>query len=192
MRKTKLIVLGLASSLLFSNCIGSFSAFKSIRDWNDGLTQNKFLDNLIFWGLWIVPAYELFLAGDLIIFNVIEFWSGSNPIAMNDGEMETQTIAKNGNTYRLTATKNKLNIEVIDGKDFGKHVLLQYNPEEESWNAIKDGEIIKLSSMEDGFYIVYLPNGEKVKMNPTTSRETGKAILNSAIFGEQAGYVLAH
>lgn len=191
MKKSKLIVLGLSATLLFSSCLGSYSAFNRLKEWNTGLTDSKFLDNLIFWGLWIVPAYELFFIGDTVIFNVVEFWSGSNPVAMNEGDMEVETIAKNGNTYRLTATKNKMNIEVIDGKDFGEHVLLQYKPEDQSWNAIKDGEVIKLSSMEDGFYMVYLPDGKEVKLDPTTTRESGKAILNSAMFGAHSGYALS-
>ncbi len=192
MKKTKLIVLGLTASLLFSNCLGSFTAFNKLKDWNQGLTESKFLDNLIFWGLWIVPAYELFFLGDAVIFNVVEFWSGSNPVAMNDGDIETQTIVKNGNTYQLVATKNQMNIEVIKGKDRGKHILLQYRPEDQSWNAIKDGETIKLSSMEEGFYVVYLPDGQEVKLTPYTSRESGKAILNSALFGSHTQYAITH
>src|SRR5690606_14748226 len=66
----------LAGSLLFSSCLGSFSAFNNLKDWNQGVTDSKFLDNLIFWGLTIVPVYPLFFLGDTLIFNVIEFWSG--------------------------------------------------------------------------------------------------------------------
>lgn len=181
MRKL-MICTALSSTILFTSCLGSFSAFNSLRDWNDGLTSNKFLDNLIFWALNIVPVYGLFFFGDVIIFNVMEFWTGSNPIAMNEGEIETQIVEKNGNSYLLTATKNKMKIEVIDGVDKGEQVDLVYAPEEQTWYAHKaDGEIIKLSSFEDGFYIVYMPNGEEVKIDPTATREEGLALLNQNI-----------
>lgn len=182
MNKTRFITLALTVSILSTSCLGSFSAFNNLKDWNEQVTGNKFLNNLIFWGLNIIPVYGLFFIGDAIIFNVIEFWSGSNPIAMNEGETETQTIVKNGNTYEMTATKNQLKIDVIKGKDIGKSVVLFYNPEQKTWSAkTQEGEIIKLSSMKDGFYYVYLPDGREVQMDPTTTKQEGLAIINSKL-----------
>ncbi|NAY91974.1 DUF3332 family protein [Muricauda sp. JGD-17] len=171
----------LCSAILFSSCLGSFRAFNNLKDWNQGLTDSKFLDNLIFWGLWIVPVYELFFLGDAIIFNVIEFWSGSNPIAMKPGESETQMVEHEGNTFKMVATKNRVQIAVVDGPKKGKKLDLVYKPDEKSWNAIRpNGEIIKLSSFEEGFYIVYMPNGEQIKIDPLKTREEGLAILQQS------------
>lgn len=172
----------LSGTILFNSCLGSFSAFNNLRDWNDGLTDSKFLDNLVFWVFNIIPVYGLFFIGDILIFNVIEFWSGSNPIAMEDGEMEKQIIEKDGNIFEMIATKNRIQVTVIDGKDKGQKIDLIYKTHEKSWNAVKqNGEIIKLASMEDGFYVMHLPNGDEVKMDPSTTREQGLAILNSNI-----------
>lgn len=168
----------LSSAILFSSCLGSFKAFNNLKDWNQGATNSKFLDNLIFWGLNIVPVYGLFFLGDVIIFNVIEFWSGSNPIAMKPGESETQMVEHEGNTYKMVATQNRIQITVVEGPKKGKKLELFYKPDEKSWNAIRsNGEIIKLSSFEEGFYIVYMPNGEKIKIDPMSTREEGLAIL---------------
>ncbi|THV61553.1 DUF3332 domain-containing protein [Flagellimonas alvinocaridis] len=168
----------LSSTILFSSCLGSFKAFNNLKDWNQGATDSKFVDNLIFWGLWIVPVYELFLLGDAIIFNVIEFWSGSNPIAMKEGESETQMVEHDGNTFKMVATKNRVQVSVVAGPKQGKKIDLVYKPDEKSWNAVRpNGEIIKLSSFEEGFYIVYMPNGEQVKIDPMSTRQEGLAIL---------------
>ena len=168
----------LSCAILFSSCLGSFRAFNNLKDWNQGLTDSKFLDNLIFWGLNIVPVYGLFFLGDALIFNVIEFWSGSNPIAMKDGESETQMVEHDGNTFKMVATKNRIQVTVVEGPKKGKKIDLVYKPDEKSWNAIRpNGEVIKLSSFEEGFYIVYMPNGTQVKINPLDSREEGLAIL---------------
>ncbi len=193
MKKSKFVILGLTLTVLSTSCLGSYSAFNSLRAWNSQVSSNKFVNNLLFWGLWIVPVYEIFILGDTIIFNVVEFWSGSNPIAMNEGEVETQTIVKNGNTYQMTATKNKMEIAVIDGKDTGKSIDLIYSPEEKTWFAKTpdSDELIKLSSMKDGFYMVYLPNGEEVRMDPTTSQQDGVAILNSKLYDCNQGFALA-
>lgn len=171
----------LACSILFSSCLGSFSAFNNLKDWNRGATDSKFLDNLIFWGLNIVPVYGLFFLGDVLIFNVIEFWSGSNPIAMKPGESETQMVEHDGNTFKMVATQNRIQVTVVEGPKKGKKIDLLYKPDEKSWNAIRpNGEIIKLSSFEEGFYIVYMPNGEQIKIDPMDTREEGLALLKES------------
>ncbi|SRR5690606_38627671 len=171
----------LACSILFSSCLGSFSAFNNLKDWNRGATDSKFLDNLIFWGLNIVPVYGLFFLGDVLIFNVIEFWSGSNPIAMKPGESETQMVEHDGNTFKMVATQNRIQVTVVEGPKKGKKIDLVYKPDEKSWNAIRpNGEIIKLSSFEEGFYIVYMPNGEQIKIDPMDTREEGLALLKES------------
>ena len=182
MKKAKFFVVAAALSVSLNSCLGSYSAFNGLRNWNEGVSNNKFVNNLLFWGLWIVPVYPLFIAGDTLIFNTIEFWSGSNPIAMKEGEIESQILVQNGNTIQMIATKNRMEISVIEGEKAGSSVELFYLPEEQSWNAkTAEGEIIKLSSMEEGLIYVYLPNGEKIQLDPNLSTEEGMAIINSKI-----------
>lgn len=176
--KKPIVAVALASSLLFSSCLGSFQAFNNLKEWNQGVSDSKWVNNLIFWGLNIIPVYGLFLIGDALIFNVIEFWSGSNPISMEEGEREVQMVERDGNTFEMVATKNRIQVTVVAGPEEGKKMEMFYKPGEKSWNAIRpDGEIIKLSSMEEGFYIVYLPNGKEVRLNADTQREEGLALL---------------
>jgi hypothetical protein len=67
------------TTLPVAGCYGSFAVTKKLYDWN-GQISNKWVNTVVFWAFIIVPAYELVAFGDFIIFNVIEFWSGSNPI----------------------------------------------------------------------------------------------------------------
>ena len=112
--------------LLCTSCLGSFSAFNNLKDWNMEISDSKFVNNLVFWALNIVPVYGLFFLGDTLIFNVIEFWSGSNPIAMNDGEVETQLLKRNASTYEMIASKNRFVINVIEGDHKGNHLEMLY------------------------------------------------------------------
>ncbi len=172
------MALVMAGALTFSSCLGSFRAFNNLKDWNQTVSDSKFVNNLVFWGLNIIPVYGLFFLGDTLIFNVIEFWSGSNPIAMRDGESETQMVEHEGNTYELTATKNRMAIVVVDGPKKGNKLEMFYRPDEKSWNAIRpNGEIIPLSRMEEGFYIVYMPNGQEVEIRNDLTPEQGLALL---------------
>lgn len=177
MKKSMLAVL-LSSSLLFSGCLGSFQAFNNLKDWNHEVSDSKFVNNLVFWGLNIIPVYGLFFVGDALIFNVIEFWSGSNPIAMKPGETETEYVEHEGNTYRMVATTNRIQVEVVNGPKEGSKLELFYTPGEKTWNAIRpNGEIIRLSSFSEGFYMVYLPNGKEIKISPLQSQQDGLALL---------------
>jgi hypothetical protein len=62
----------LATSSL-QGCYGSFQLTGSLYEWNGRVTRNAFVQQLLFWGLCIIPVYELALVGDAIIFNLLEF-----------------------------------------------------------------------------------------------------------------------
>lgn len=176
----------LATSLLFTSCIGSFTAFSKLRDWNEGVTDNKFGNELIFIALWVIPVYQLALTGDLLIFNSIEFWGGDNPIAMNEGDSDTKTIVSKGNTYKITATKNRFHIEVVDGERIGETSNLVYVPNDKSWNIEKDnGELIKLSSLKKGLLMAHLPDGNTIEIPNNLNRQEAITFLDSEILNFQ-------
>lgn len=182
MKRKMLICSVLSISILSTSCLGSFSAFNKLRDWNDGLTDNKFLDNLIFWALNIVPVYPLFFIGDVVFFNLLEFWTGSNPIAMAEGESETQYATVDGQKVRMTAKKNEFLIHVVEGKDAGKALQMIFLPEDKSWNAVgPNGELTKLASMEEGFYKVYTPEGTAIKLDANASEAQNLVILEQKL-----------
>jgi hypothetical protein len=79
--KKTLIALAAGLSLTFTSCIGPNNAFNSVGSWNSRLSDSKFLNELAFLGLNIIPVYGLALFGDYLIFNSIEFWGGENPIS---------------------------------------------------------------------------------------------------------------
>ena len=63
-----------------TSCIGPNNAYNSLHTWNSKLSDSKYVNELAFLGLNIVPAYPLFLFGDYILFNSWEFWTGKNLI----------------------------------------------------------------------------------------------------------------
>ena len=74
--------LALATALASSQaaCVGSFGAFNKVQGWNKTLTGNRVVNSVIHTVFWLVPVYELTILGDLLIFNTVEFATGSNPI----------------------------------------------------------------------------------------------------------------
>lgn len=113
--RSRLARLSLAALLAVSaagttGCFGKFSLTRKLYAWNTGVGGNKFVTNLVFWGLCIIPVYELAGAGDLIVLNAVEFWTGSNPVA-DARDVQTRElpggaveIAHAGATFLLTPT----------------------------------------------------------------------------------------
>jgi len=98
------LVLSGACTLALSGCFGSFAAVRNLWDWNDDLDTSKWVKWLVFLGLCIIPVYELFVLGDALVLNSVEFWTGSNPIKRRaDGSTITRVA---------TADPNRLKLEV--------------------------------------------------------------------------------
>ena len=116
------------SSIAFTGCYGSFSLTSKLYNWNGQVSNQKFVNELVFLGLCILPAYELCTLGDALIFNSIEFWGGQNPITMKAGDA--------GHPYHVTKSLNKV---VVASEETAAVAEFQYFPEEESW-YLMDGQ----------------------------------------------------
>jgi len=179
----KIILSSIASSILLTSCIGSFSAFNGLREWNENVTDNKFGNEIIFIALWVIPVYQIASLGDLVIFNTIEFWDGTNPIAMEEGDKEEKIVKGKKSTYAITATKNKFKIKVVKGKHLGTTSELVYETNDQSWSLVKEsGEKIKLTSLKKGFRMVHLPNGSSFELNEAMNMETKKIYVKSKLY----------
>ncbi|MDR0437946.1 MAG: DUF3332 domain-containing protein [Bacteroidales bacterium] len=129
---TKLVAIALASSILFQSCLGSFKLFNKVIEWNQNLTVNKFINNLVYWVLNIVPVYGVVMFIDAIILNTIEFWTDSNPIAYNSQEIETENGVF---LVETTPAGHK-----ITNKETNEVVSFLFNETEKSWSVeTKDG-----------------------------------------------------
>ena len=72
----------LAGSFLCSSCIGSFSLFNKYEKWQCNMTSNKYVNGIV--GLILQPIVGgVCLFVDAVVLNTIEFWTGSNPMAVN-------------------------------------------------------------------------------------------------------------
>lgn len=151
-KRNRIIALCLAGMFGFTQtaCMGSFNLTTGLYDWNQDATSNRFVNNLLFWVMLVVPVYEFAFLADFVVLNLIEFWSGSNPTAMEAGEVEKQIYEKNGIAYEMKATKNNFEITVLNGENAGDKVHLRYNPANKSWNKVEeDGTAMKLVQLNE-------------------------------------------
>lgn len=150
MRKKQLIiatVVALSASMMMQSCIGSFALYNKVKDWNERV-GNKFVNEVVFVAMWILPVYELSFAADLFILNSIEFWSGTNPALAStqviDGKDARYEVASNEQGYTITNLKtNQVTRFNFDAKD-------------NSWSLENNGEEVKLLSFVDDTHVSVL------------------------------------
>lgn len=150
---TLLIPVMLFIGLIQSGCFGEFELTRKLYTWNSELMDKeslsgRFVNNLVFWALTaVVPVYGFVVFVDEII-NIVEFWTGTNPLAMNEGDMEQQLVHYQGKDYLITATKNQFKVEELNNGVAVEESLLQYCEDDMSWSAVQDGESYFLGSFE--------------------------------------------
>lgn len=157
---TVALVLSLASSMMFTSCIGSFSLTNNVLSWNKQVS-NKFVNTLIFTAFWIVPVYELSLLADALVINSIEFWSGSNPVTADvkiiDGKDAKYQIERNQYGYTITNLANNIVVKfTFDANDNSWSL----NTENESYKLLQfvDDNHVKMITPYNDYTIVELSN----------------------------------
>jgi len=151
MKKTFFLAAMASIMISQTGCFGSFTLVNKVYDFNDSASDNKFVKTLLFYVLTIIPVYEIAGLVDIIVLNLIEFWTGSNPIAMKAGEVEEQLMTIKGDTYKITATQNRFQFEKLENGVYQDMGNVAYSAEENSWSFQKDGlcqELIKFNSDE--------------------------------------------
>ena len=147
MRKRHLIVatvVALSASMMMQSCIGSFALFNKVRAWNDQV-GDKFVNEIVFVAMWILPVYELSFMADMLILNSIEFWSGSNPALAQttfiDGKDAQYKVDRDATGYAITNMKTK------------QVTRFNFNAQENSWSLENNGQETKLFTFVDDTHV---------------------------------------
>ncbi len=172
MKKLRLLTLAaflLITCVVSNSCYGPFNLTVKLHSWNSTV-GSKWANTAVFFAFVIIPVYEVSALLDMLLFNSIEFWGGSNPVSMNEGEEEIQIVRSGDKEYLITATKNKFQIEQVKGPQAGEIAEIIFAPEENSCYLNYQGEYTKLVEYipsDDGMDQVnmHLPDGSMVSMD---------------------------
>ena len=92
-------------------CYGPFNLTKNVYHWNSNIkggkeVNEKWMKEIVFFGMIIIPVYMFSALLDAFIFNSIQFWSGDNPVKASELGDDGQTkVAQLGDlTMRWTST----------------------------------------------------------------------------------------
>lgn len=144
------VALGLVAS---SGCFGSFQLTRKVYNWNASVSSDKFVTELVFLGLNIVPVYSVAALADAVFANSVEFWTGTNPVA------SARTLRPDGTALvqhaETTADGKTLTIdEVKDGETLSTTTISVPNAQESVTvsTRYKDGRTVTktISRQADG------------------------------------------
>jgi hypothetical protein len=82
-RRAAVLTLTAGALVGTSGCFGSFNLTRKLYGWNKGVSNDKFVRELVFLGLNVVPVYDIAGFIDVVVTNSIEFWTGTNPVSMS-------------------------------------------------------------------------------------------------------------
>ncbi len=134
MMQTRRLFLGSTLAMFATGCYGKFALTQKLYGWNGSL-GNKFVNTIVFWAFILLPVYEVCAFVDFVALNLIEFWSGTNPLAQLDHDDGSQT--------RLT----RLSFETVRLERLVDGVVIQsielHRPTQTSAMAVtSDGQVI--------------------------------------------------
>ena len=150
----KLSALMLTAAILFTSCIGSFRLTNKIKDWNNSMTGNKWVNEIVFLAFHIIPVYEVTLLVDGFVINAIEFWTGKKA----DVKVGDTQIVKNsqGENVEITAMENGYTLS--NGE---QSMNLLFDEESQVWSAEYNNQTTQLVKLVDENNAqLFLLNGE--------------------------------
>ncbi|MBN1600608.1 MAG: DUF3332 family protein [Chitinispirillaceae bacterium] len=142
LRKALIMLVCSLFTLTSTGCYGSFSLTKKIYKWN-GSVGEKFAQSGIMWLFVILPVYQFCGFIDFVVLNLIEFWTGSNPLALNSDTTTRQTFNNGDKSYEVEIGKGALCITETAGPDVGKSVTVSFDAKTASWH-LSDGTTSKV------------------------------------------------
>ncbi len=150
-----------------TGCFGSFTATKKLYNWNSTL-GDKWVKSIVMVAFMIIPIYEICAFVDVIALNLIEFWAGSNPMALNSDTEMHKTVESKGKVYHVTMGKGMITIVETKGPDAGKMVRLTYKKDKAAW-FLSDGAGSRMVASFDPKPLnnahLYYPDGSVVSKN---------------------------
>ena len=131
----------------------------------EGSLGDKYINNIVFWILFFIPAYEFTVIADFFVLNTIEFWTGTNPMSMNEGQEVIKYAQTDDASFKITITKNNIAIDELTGKNAGQSVLLSFDEESQAWYLVNDGNNVKIATLDgDKMNLIY-PSGNTLTVD---------------------------
>jgi hypothetical protein len=156
-------------SLHVSGCFGSFALTRNIYGLNERISDNKFVRWLVFLGFTIIPVYGVGTLVDALVFNTLEFWTGSNPLANAGTQEEGTRVVRLGPTDTLRLSRDgQSGVMRVELERAGEQPVVRYFEPLEDGMAVRDEAgvlLVRASERVDGAVEVLNASGSTVTVH---------------------------
>jgi hypothetical protein len=115
---------------------------------------NKFVNELVFVCMHIVPVYEISIMADVLVLNSIEIWTGNSALSKNVGDSKIVKNSK-GEDVKITVNENGYN---LSNGETAMNLIFDEN--DNSWSVEYNNQINKLMTIDGNNAQLYMLNGE--------------------------------
>lgn len=156
-----------------SGCFGSFGATRFVWELNKDLFSNKFIQWIVFIVFTSLQVYSIAATIDVFVLNLIEFWTGSNPLVERGEEVPERVVQLDDETIVV------MNRDAADRMRF--EVIRNGEPESFALEVERDGAVLSrgnetvgmLQARPDG---VSIYDGEGQLLDAVSEAEQQEAI----------------
>jgi len=158
---TKIVALSVAAMAL-SGCVGSNAVTGYLMKFNLKAVDNRYARGGL--NILLAPAYGLTVAADYLVFNSLEFWTGSNPLtgAPHIFDSKVDTMLDINDQLDKSLTEAPVGpITQVDMIDKGQMQQIDENTIQMDI-TYQSGERATLVGVRDGEMVTYFIDGEIV------------------------------
>ncbi len=169
-RSIRSLALGL-TVVFASGCFGSFPVVHKVYEFNKSF-GSKIVQTLVFWAFSILPVYGIAGLADVLIFNLIEFWTGGGGNEIKRAELEDGSTLE---MQKVSATEMRLrHYAAADGKLLSETVLLRTG--ENTLEIVRDGVVVSSAEQLPDGSLRLQQSGREVIVPVEQLREIGARV----------------
>lgn len=135
-----------------AGCYGPFRLTQNLHSWNKDV-GGKWTREGVFLLMTIVPVYPFATLGDALIFNSIEFWGGSNPIATGPSNKKKATLSQGNIRTILTYSSKDKTLDIDAFQNENHYRSFRIEPTKGGGMAMRDqnGRLVLFAkTLKDG------------------------------------------
>lgn len=122
----------------FANCFGKFALTRKVYGFVEGIGDKawagKIIRTILMYLFYVIPLVAIVVGLiDIAILNLIEFWTDSNPVGLNEYDKEgkyVKSFSRGGDTLKLTYLNfgQKLVVDVSNQDKSDQFIILKSEP----------------------------------------------------------------
>jgi hypothetical protein len=147
-------------SFVLSGCYGSFQLTRKLWKWN-GTVGDKWINEVVFLVMNIVPVYGVAGLVDVIVVNSIEFWTGKNPVSAANGKTIKVVSVADKQAVLSYYGNNRMKMDLFDKTQPLQTVLIEKSADGGAICRDRSGRLLMTATTMTNGQVVVMDSSNK-------------------------------